>query len=86
MDVILRLFDFTSGVVFVGFGEGVYRVGDWLAIRAKCLEYSAKVETPEEGRRTTTTTRQQAGCHADAERRHLFESWPGTVEGEGYIP
>jgi hypothetical protein len=25
MDIVLSLFDFASGVVFVGFGEGVYR-------------------------------------------------------------
>ena len=31
MDIVLCLFDFSGGVVFVGFGEGVYRSGDWLA-------------------------------------------------------
>ena len=32
MDIVLCLFDFSGGVVFVGFGEGVYRGGDWLAL------------------------------------------------------
>lgn len=38
MDIVLSLFDFSRGVVFVGFGEGVYRSGDWLALCAKCLD------------------------------------------------
>lgn len=59
MDVILRLLDFASGVVFVGFGEGVCRGRDWLALCAKCLDDGGTPKTAKAGSGTRLATERE---------------------------
>lgn len=58
MDIVLRLFDFSGGIVFVGFGEGVYSGREWVSpLQNASMTARWIVKTRSRGRRVGSQRR-----------------------------